>query len=247
VSDPAAAGSDIPVPVRKSPETKADLVAQALREDIAAGVIPRGDRLDQRDLAARFGISPTPVREALMALAAEGILVHERNQGVTVADITSHSLEEFEEIFQMRQALERLATERAHDHFSRAQLAELAKVQDAFREAVSAGELQRAQILNYTFHMRIYERAEAPRMFRTIETLWTLFPWDTLWLMRVGEANPSSVGSHDDIVEALTTGTAEDAARLMFEHIDSGHDALRDEVTRRAADRERHPGTGLTP
>lgn len=238
MSDPTTAASDIPIPVRKPPETKADLVAQALREDIAAGVIPRGDRLDQRDLAARFGISPTPVREALMALAAEGILVHERNQGVTVADITSHSLEEFEEIFQMRQALERLATERAHDNFSRAQLTELARVQEAFREAVAAGELQRAQVLNYSFHMRIYERAEAPRMFRTIETLWTLFPWDTLWSLRAGEAEPRSVGSHDEIVEALRTGGAGDAGRLMSEHIRSGHDVLRDEVSRRATERQ---------
>jgi DNA-binding GntR family transcriptional regulator len=207
--------------------TKSDLVAQKLREDIASGAIPRGDRLDQRDLAARFGMSPTPVREALMALAAEGVLVHRPNQGVTVADLASQSVEEFEEIYLMREALERVATERAHQHVSRAELSELARINDAFRDAMEADALAEAQLLNYSFHTRIYEQAGMPRVFRTIETLWTLFPWDTLWVMKVGEGEPDSIGHHERILESLRSGTAEDAGAAMVRHIKAGFEALR--------------------
>jgi DNA-binding GntR family transcriptional regulator len=209
------------------PLTKSDLVAQALREDIASGAIPRGDRLDQRDLAARFGMSPTPVREALMGLAAEGILVHRPNQGVTVADLASQSVEELEEIYLMREALERVATARAHQHVSRAELSELARINDAFRDAMDAGALAEAQLLNYSFHTRIYAQAQTPRMFRTIETLWTLFPWDTLWVMKVGEGEPDSITHHDRILEALRSGTAEEAGAAMVQHIQAGFEALR--------------------
>jgi DNA-binding GntR family transcriptional regulator len=207
--------------------TKADLVVQRLREDIASGAIPRGDRLDQRDLAARFGMSPTPVREALVALAAEGILVHRPNQGVTVADLASQSVEEFEEIYIMREALERAATERAHQHVSRAELVELQRINDAFRQAMEAGALAEAQLLNYSFHTRIYEQGRAARLFRTIETLWTLFPWDTLWVMKVGEGEPDSVKHHERILEALRDGTAAEAGAAMVEHIQAGYEALR--------------------
>jgi DNA-binding GntR family transcriptional regulator len=213
-------------PGLESPLTKADYVAKKLREDIAAGVISRGDRLDQRDLAARFGVSPTPVREALVALSAEGVLVHRPNQGITVADVTSDSVEDLEEIYQMRQALERIATERAHEHLSRAQLAELGRINDTFVEAMAAAAFADAQVLNYSLHMRIYERAQAPRMFRVIETLWTLFPWDTLWVMRAGAGASASVRHHERILHALAHGTAEEAGEAMDEHIRAGYEAL---------------------
>jgi DNA-binding GntR family transcriptional regulator len=206
--------------------TKADHVVRKLREDIAAGIILRGDRLDQRDLAARFGVSPTPVREALAALAAEGILVHRPNHGITVADVTSRSLDELDEIYVMRQALEQLATQRSHEHLSRADLAELGRINDAFTEAMAADALSDAQLLNYSLHMRIYERARAPRMCRMIETLWTLFPWDALWVMRIGEGKPSSVGHHERILRALAGGTADQAGEAMASHIRAGHEAL---------------------
>lgn len=214
--------------------TKADFVAQKLREDIAAGIIPPGDKLDQRDIAARFGFSPTPVREALKQLAAEGILVHTPNQGVTVADVTAQSIDELEEIYLMREALEKLATERAHEHLSRAQLSELARIEEAFREARLSGALQEAQLLNYSFHMSIYARANAPRLQRFIETLWTMFPWDTLWILQADEAEPSSIRHHEKILEGLTRGTAEEAGLAMVEHIKAGYEALRADVARRA-------------
>lgn len=210
--------------------TKADLVAQTLREEITAGLISRGDKLDQRDLASRFGISPTPVREALMQLAAEGILIHTPNQGVTVADVTADSLEEFEEIYLMREALERLATEQAHAHLSRAEIGELTQIQESFREAMAATKLTEAQLLNYSFHMRIYEGANAARLVRFIETLWTLFPWNTLWIIRTGEAEPASVRQHDDVLRALISGTAREAGIAMAKHVRGGYEALKQHV-----------------
>lgn len=174
-------------------------------------------------MAARYGTSPTPVREALAQLAAEGIVVHTPNVGVTVADISAGSLEKFREVYMMREALEGLATELAHANVSRAQLADLRRLHAAFESAVEAGDTQGQRTLNYSFHMRIYRLADAPRMQRIIEQLWTLYPWDTLW---IGPDRQHSIREHAAVLEGLTNGTAEEARAAMGAHIRHGYETL---------------------
>lgn len=212
-------------PIGRTPQslTKAEQVAERLRKEISEGILPAGVRLGQRDVAARYGTSPTPVREALAQLAAEGIVVHTPNVGVTVADITAGSVEKFREVYLMRAALEGLATEVAHAHVSRAQLADLRRLQGAFEDAVRAGDAQGQRTLNYSFHMRIYRTAQAERLLRLIEQLWTLYPWETLW---IGPDRMQSARDHAAILEALTSGTAEAASAAMAAHIEHGYETL---------------------
>lgn len=203
--------------------TKTERVAQRLRHEISTGVIPPGGRLEQRDVAARYGTSATPVREALRQLAAEGILVHTPNAGVTVAQLSADRLDEYREIYLMRRALESLATEEAHQQFSRAGLADLRRLHEAFEAATAGEDRAGLRTLNYSFHMRIYAAADAPRLLRSIEQLWMLFPWETLWL------NPEeghSARQHLAILEALENGTPADAAARMVTHIDEGYGTL---------------------
>ena len=67
-----------------SRRTKADIVHEALQNAILSGHIPAGERLRQEDIAARWGVSQTPVREAFRRLEAEGIIEHVPNRGVIV-------------------------------------------------------------------------------------------------------------------------------------------------------------------
>jgi DNA-binding GntR family transcriptional regulator len=213
----------------KSP-SKVELVAEALRQEIASGTLPPGARLDQRGVAARFGLSATPVREALNQLAAEGILVHTPHQGMRVTDVSSHSAEEFEEIYLLRETLERLATTLAHEHVTRAQLRDLEKLHAAFVDAWERRDASGYRALNYSFHMRVYQVAAGPRTLKMIQTLWTLFPWDTLELVVAGDDDPAhmaSVGEHERVLEALRSGTAEEAGDAMAEHIRHGRELLR--------------------
>lgn len=209
--------------------TKADAVVRELRREIASGVLPAGNRLAQRDLAERFGTSSTPIREALRQLAAEGLVHYAPNQGVTVASLTAQGVEELHEIYVMRCALERIATELAHEHLSRAKLRELEQLQHAAVESEYSDEGTDARTLNYAFHMEIYKAAGAPRLLQVIEYLWTLFPWDTLYLHRAGEA--TSPDEHAAVVNALRDGTAAEAGEAMVRHIDHGYEKLRAYVT----------------
>jgi DNA-binding GntR family transcriptional regulator len=174
------------------------------------------------------GISPRTLAERLRALEAEGIVIHTPNQGVRVADVTAESLDDLREVYVIRRSLERVATETAHANVSRAQLAQLNELHEALREACNGGDEQQIRILNYLFHMRLYGHAHMPRLLRMIQTLWTLFPWDSL---RLGRSPDRSLAEHTAVLEALATGTATEAGERMAEHIGHGFEAVLQHVT----------------
>lgn len=220
------------------PVTKAEKVAHELRQDITSGRIAPGGRLEQRDIAARYGTSPTPAREALMRLAAEGILVHTPNAGMTVAEIGSDRIEELNEIFLLRKAVESMVTGRAHEYITRARVAELQRIHAAFTEATEERDLAGLRTLNYSFHMQIYRTAAGDRIMRMIEQLWMLFPWDTVAWNNAYMAPDERQGvlEHGAVLDALAGGTAEEAADAMAEHIAKSYRYLVLYLSRRSQD-----------
>ncbi|MGH3194005.1 MAG: GntR family transcriptional regulator, partial [Streptosporangiaceae bacterium] len=74
--------------------SKTDLVAALIREQIITGELPAGQQLRQRDLAQRFGVSQTPVREAMRRLESEGLLVCDTHRGFTVVAPDDGRIEE---------------------------------------------------------------------------------------------------------------------------------------------------------
>src|SRR5262245_9077955 len=87
--------------------TKKDKVVESIREAVLSGELQPGERLEQDKLAERFSVSPTPVREALRQLEAEGIVDYNPHRGVRVAEV---SLSDVREIYLIRGTLEALAT-----------------------------------------------------------------------------------------------------------------------------------------
>lgn len=204
--------------------TKAETIRRQLRSEILSGDIAPGNRLDQRELAKRFAMSPTPVREALRQLQSEGILVYSANQGVTVAEVTADNVADLREIYLMRRSLEPLAVRLAHDLVSRVQLEEIKRIHGSFQTAHEIGDREATRALNYTFHMEIYKIADAPRLLRFIEVLWGQFPWETLWLHQKDQEG--SIEDHAAILEALISGSDTEAAESMAHHIRKGYDVL---------------------
>src|SRR5690349_13342936 len=97
------------------PTTRAGAVAERLREMILSGELPGGTRVRQMDIAERFGVSSTPVREAFTALAREGLVRQDTHKGVVVQQ---PSIEDVRENYEIRMALESLAVERAATRIS---------------------------------------------------------------------------------------------------------------------------------
>ena len=191
-------------------QTKATRVATEIRRRIESGEIEPGTLLRQRDLAAELNVSPTPVREALSRLEAEGFVMNEPHRGATVIRTEVSRLWENALI---RAALEslgaRLAVDRLHDEA----LDGLRDLADEFSECT--GNAEKASQLNRQFHFRIYEAARSPVLMRLLNILWGALP-------RGPERyrdHEESAQQHAQILQALIDGDADAAETLTREHI----------------------------
>lgn len=202
-------------------KTKKDVVVEIIREAILSGELEPGERLLQDELAERLNISPTPVREALRQLEAEGILDHSPHKGVRVAEV---KLEEVQEIYLIRSELEALAMRLAIPHLDDSDIQRLRALQAQIEGHIEKDQLRELRKPNYEFHMLIYEAAGMPQLYRIIRNLWTKFPWDTLHVLP-GRA-PESAEEHRRLIQAINGGDAELAGQRMQEHIEHGATAL---------------------
>lgn len=145
--------------------TRSDLVTERLRDEVLRGVFAPGNRLRQVEIAARYGVSTTPVREAFATLAQEGIVLRDSNRGVVVF---APSAGEVAEIYEIRMVLEPLATELACKRISEIDLDELDAIIDEMQ--ASRDRALRDQ-LNRRFHARIYSHADRVKLGSLIDQL----------------------------------------------------------------------------
>jgi DNA-binding GntR family transcriptional regulator len=190
--------------------SKADEVAAALRELIVRGDIAPGAPLRQRHLAERFGVSPTPVREALRRLESEGLVRNDLNRGSTVAELDAETVEES---YRIRAELEALAVRLAAAKLTPADLRALRAVHLEL-EACHQGD-PRIHGLNRRLHFRLYEAAGSPLLLSMLRLLWRSFPGGP----RVFRPHQESAAQHAAILDALEAGDADLAATRTRDHI----------------------------
>jgi DNA-binding GntR family transcriptional regulator len=185
--------------------------------------------LRQETLSERFGVSRTPIREALRRLAATGLVSFEPNRGVRVRTI---SREELREAFLVRAELEALATELAVPRFDRPRLlalraaeADFARLTDELLERgrdpdernALTGEWVRA---NYRFHDVIYEAAQVPFVEAVAKSARRTFL--SRWRAggpEIDDLYRQNTREHHAIVSAIEARSAEGARALAHEHV----------------------------
>jgi DNA-binding GntR family transcriptional regulator len=207
--------------------SKTDLVAALVRELVITGGLEPGEQLRQRDLAQRFGVSQTPVREAMRRLESEGLLVCDTHRGFTVA---APDAGRAEENFQIRAALESLGASLAARQVDRAGLDRLRELNDRMH-ALGDDEGGYAE-LNREFHFTVYEYARSPLLLSLMRLLWASLQGGP----RVARTRAESARQHDEILAALADGDAGAASARTYRHI-MGADPVK-EVTGPGASRE---------
>jgi DNA-binding GntR family transcriptional regulator len=206
---------------RLTHKTKKDFMAESLRDAIFSGEIRPGERLLQEELAERFHVSPTPVREAIQQLVAEGVLSHSPYRGVQV---TEPLLEEAHEIYLIRGAVERLATKVAVPNLKISDVQRLRAIQAEMADNVEHGDRELMHRLNHEFHMTIYTAADMPLLLRIIKTLWIKSPWNTLFV--ISNRSRMILEEHQRVLTAIEQGDAELAGQAMQQHLEKGAAAL---------------------
>jgi DNA-binding GntR family transcriptional regulator len=189
-------------------------LVDALREDIRTGRIEPGSRLRQADVAERFRVSTTPVREAFAALEREGLLVSSPHRGVVVFQPTVNDLKE---TYEIRIPLEALATEKAVEHMSGKDLAELKELLDRMQAA--ADDSVRYNKLNVQFHSTIYRAAHRPKLEKLIMELREA---SAAYLRLYAARSPNGHDTHAEhtaIYEACAARAPKRAAQAMVKHL----------------------------
>jgi DNA-binding GntR family transcriptional regulator len=132
-----------------------------LMNDIAAGALAPGERLDEVTLTARFGVSRTPVREALSRLVAQGVLIPGEKRGVRVAQYTR---EELAQIFETMHEIEAACAKIASQRLTLLARVEIEMAQTACVAAAETGEREAYQRANEDLHEAIYRATGNPYM-----------------------------------------------------------------------------------
>jgi DNA-binding GntR family transcriptional regulator len=205
-------------------QTIAGLALEALRERILRGDYPDGEPLRQDALAEQLGVSRIPVREALRQLEAEGLVTFTPHRGAVVSAL---SLEEIEELFELRAEIECDLLRRAIPKTTTSQLNIAIHVMDQFEDALCDGDTGCWGTLNWQIHAALY--APARRTF-TLGLLQKLHRHsDRYFRMHVlfAHGGAKAAAEHRAITAAVEMKDANTASRLMRAHIlDAGHSLL---------------------
>lgn len=192
---------------------KTDLV-ELIRDDIVRGVFLPGAHLRLDKLAKRFDVSTMPIREALRALEAEGIVYSIPHRGSFVTEFTA---EELLDIFEMRAVLEKMATRDAVPRFTESHFEQFQKMVNDWRAESDDVALMVQQ--NNDFHKLIYQTAKRPHLYKEIMVLRNRAPhYLRSYTEEMGRFE-NAKQAHQVLVDAFQVGNAETAANLMFNHV----------------------------
>jgi DNA-binding GntR family transcriptional regulator len=207
--------------------TGAARVVDEIRLMLRSRELVPGQQVRQESLANRLGVSRVPVREALQALEAEGVLRHEPNVGYSVARLNA---DELAQIYLMRRALETEVL-RALPRLTSAQLKELSRLNENIAEQVERADVAGIIASNQAFHFAMFELSGLDLVVAEIDRLWRRSePYRTLHLYD-SEGRKRIVREHRKMVTALRHGDVEGVIALMNTHrdltISDLHGALR--------------------
>ena len=212
-----------------------DEVAQALRERIYAGVYAPGATLRQERIAAEFGISRTPLREALRVLERDGLVVNKPGSGVRVA---TADLPKLLDAYAVREAMDGVAARNAAERATAAEIKDLAKQVERQRKTVENWDPAAYTQSNVIFHEAIVAASRntslaplGPLLRMTSQVFAPAFSLSS-------ERASTAVAEHGLIVEASAARNLDEAEKLARAHINATATRLKALLEARETDKE---------
>lgn len=198
--------------------TLRDEVSRQLRSDIAAGLLEPQRLYGIAEVADRLGVSITPVREALLELARDGLVEVARNRGFRVREVSDADLEE---IVELRVLLEIPAVRRLAGQLPPAEAKELRRLAKASVEAARSGDLSSYLQLDRDFHLRLLALAGNSRLVDVVARLRDETRLYGLGRLAGTKALVATTREHTALLTALETGDADAAEAVLRGHL--GH------------------------
>lgn len=212
-----------------------DLILDKLMEWIMSGKLSMGDKLNTEELAAQFGVSRMPIREALSNLEKKGLAESKPYAGVRLITLTK---EDVRQIYIARTALEPVAARYACEKITEEEIQRLCEIQDEYRRIVRMDKLDAIDVYqqNRLFHFSLYRASQLGRVCDMIESLWdTLSFFKLIYgqkLLDSQEAKERMIREHQSYLDAVKDHNSELIEQLLrmnlkkrAEHIPYNSDA----------------------
>jgi DNA-binding GntR family transcriptional regulator len=197
--------------------TRAEELRLQLADEIVRGVLPPGAALDETDIARRFNVSRTPVREALRQLVASGLVEARAHRGAVVAQ---PSIERLTGMFEAMAELEALCAGLAAERMSPTERHRLEAVHEELRVLSYAGNPDRFHEVNERFHNTIYAGSQNDYIAEiTLATRVRVQPFRRAQFRNLGRLAKSHA-EHDRVVVAILRGDRVGASAAMHDHIE---------------------------
>jgi DNA-binding GntR family transcriptional regulator len=197
-------------------KTLAEELRLQLADEIVRGVLAPGTPLDETELAGRFQVSRTPVREAIRLLAASGLVEARAHRAAAVA---KPNAEQLGGMFEAMAELEALCAGFAAERMTGVERRGLEDIHEQLRALIQSGDPQHYHEVNEAFHARIYAGAHNHYLAEmTLSTRTRVQPFRRAQFRNLGRLAKSHV-EHDRVVEAILRGERAGAAKAMHAHI----------------------------
>lgn len=203
-------------PKRVQRKTVSTLVLEEVRDRILHGDYAEGTPLRQDAIAAEMGVSRIPVREALRQLEAEGLVTLNPHVGAIVSTL---SLDEIREVFELRAVIEADLLRRAFPHLSEVEVERAYEVLDKYEGALAKGDVRAWGALNWEFHSTLYLPDRHPLSVSIVQQLHNHSDRYQRMQLKLTRGETRANREHRAILGAVREGEQQHAISLLSSHI----------------------------
>ncbi len=193
-------------------QTLREKILETIREAILKGDLKPGEKVAEPELAERFGISRTPIREAFRQLESEGFLTVIPRKGAVVADLSERDIQEY---YAVKSILEGYAAELAAQNLTDKELAKLETINDRLKALASDGDVKSFYRVHHEFHDTFLKAANNSKLYELIKQLGMKFSRLRMASLSVDGRMEISVAEHEKLLAAFRSHDGKAAEALV--------------------------------
>lgn len=201
-----------------------DVVFQTLRTAILKGDLKSGERLMELQLAAKLGVSRTPIREAIRMLEQEGLAITIPRRGAEVARMTEKDMED---VLQIRCSLEELAVRLSCQNITDAEIVQLRTAMEEFRNLTKTEDIHRIAEADVNFHDVLYMASDNPKLLNMLNNLREQMYRYRVEYLKDASVYPKLIEEHHQLYEAVKARDASKASAYTRRHLENQTEGIK--------------------
>lgn len=201
-----------------------DVVFNTLREAILRGDLVAGERLMELQLAAKLGVSRTPIREAIRMLEQEGLAITIPRKGAIVARMTEKDMQD---VLEIREALEELSVQVACDKITDGEIVQLRKNMENFEQALKSGDLKKMAQADVEFHDVIYQATDNSKLINMLNNLREQMYRYRVEYLKDPQNHEQLLNEHEAIYQGIVKKDKDAVTAMIRKHISNQVDVVK--------------------